>query len=206
MQTLKLMSAVTFGVLLTACVTVNVYFPAAAAENAADRFIRDVYGRDSDEPGEAPPAGDEQSLILPAGDQPAYSGIAARLLGAIIPAAAAQEPDISIATPAINRLKSAMQSRHGALVPYYESGAIGMAANGLLTVRNAKAVPIRERNRVNQLVADENRDRNALYAEVARANGHPEWEPRIRSTFARRWVANAPSGWWFQSGGSWQQK
>ena len=32
--------------LLTACVTINVYFPAAAAESAADRIIEEVYGED----------------------------------------------------------------------------------------------------------------------------------------------------------------
>ena len=61
--------------------------------------------------------------------------------------------------------------------------------------------------RVQQLVAEENRDRNALYAEIARANGHPEWESEIRSTFARRWVDNAPGGWWYQdAAGVWKRK
>jgi uncharacterized protein YdbL (DUF1318 family) len=55
-------------------------------------------------------------------------------------------------------------------------------------------------------VADENADRNALYQEIARVNGQPQWEADIRSTFARRWVDNAPPGWWYQAGGSWQQK
>ena len=30
---------------VTACVTINVYFPAEAAEKAADRIILDVYGK-----------------------------------------------------------------------------------------------------------------------------------------------------------------
>jgi hypothetical protein len=43
--------------------------------------------------------------------------------------------------------------------------------------------------------------------EIARANGHPEWEPDIRRTFADRWVANAPRGWWYQdASGAWKQK
>ena len=82
-----------------------------------------------------------------------------------------------------------------------------MDNGGLLTLRDPKAVAIKDRNQANQLVTAENRDRNALYAEIAKANGHPEWEQDIRSTFARRWVANAPSGWYFQdSGGGWKQK
>jgi uncharacterized protein YdbL (DUF1318 family) len=67
-------------------------------------------------------------------------------------------------------------------------------------------VPLKDRNTVNTLIAEENQDRNALYAEIARANGHPEWESEIQETFARRWISNATKGWWYQQGGSWQQK
>ena len=31
-------------IFVTGCITVNVYFPAAAAEQAADRIIKEVYG------------------------------------------------------------------------------------------------------------------------------------------------------------------
>ena len=34
-------------------------------------------------------------------------------------------------------------------------------------------------------MADENADRAKLYSEIARANGHPEWEAEVRGTFAR---------------------
>ena len=65
-----------------------------------------------------------------------------------------------------------------------------------------------ERATVKQLVAEHNRDLAALYAEIARANGHPEWEPDIRRTFARRWVERgAQPGWYYQdSSRKWVQK
>jgi hypothetical protein len=59
---------------------------------------------------------------------------------------------------------------------------------------------------MNGAVADDNRDRKAVYREVAVANGHPEWEGQIRDVFARQWIASAHKGWWYQSGGSWKQK
>jgi uncharacterized protein YdbL (DUF1318 family) len=60
---------------------------------------------------------------------------------------------------------------------------------------------------ITQAVADDNRDRKAVYREVAVANGHPEWEGKIRETFAQQWIASAHGGWWYQdSGGSWKQK
>jgi uncharacterized protein YdbL (DUF1318 family) len=55
-------------------------------------------------------------------------------------------------------------------------------------------------------VAAENADRAALYREIARANGHPEWEAEVRKTFAQRWIERAQPGWWVQRGGAWVQK
>ncbi|MFT5349191.1 MAG: hypothetical protein ACI9MF_000001, partial [Gammaproteobacteria bacterium] len=66
---------------------------------------------------------------------------------------------------------------------------------------------LKERNIVKKLVADENRDRSQLYKEIASANGHPEWETEIRNTFSRRWITNAPAGWWYKdANGEWQKK
>ena len=112
-----------------------------------------------------------------------------------------------VSTPGIERLKAQMKQHHRALEPFYTSGAVGMAGNGLIALRDPKLVSIKDRNTVNGLVAAENQNRNQLYTEIAKANGHPEWEREIRETFARRWVANAPGGWYFQdSGGGWKQK
>ncbi|HEC85453.1 MAG TPA: DUF1318 domain-containing protein, partial [Thioploca sp.] len=38
------------GLLLAACVTVNIYFPAAAAEQAADQVINNVWGTEQPPP------------------------------------------------------------------------------------------------------------------------------------------------------------
>ena len=56
-----------------------------------------------------------------------------------------------------------------------------------------------DRNKLRKLVADDNADRNSLYREIASANGHPDWEADIRSTFAERWIANARAGWYYKS-------
>lgn len=191
--------------LLTACVTVNVYFPAAAAQDAADRFIREVYGEPSGgkSPEQTPSTGEPQSG-LPDG---ATARALATVINFIISPAQAQQPDINISTPGINKLQSAMSARHEKLKPFYKSGAIGMDRNGFITIRDDSAVPLKDRNTVKKLVADENNDRDALYREVASANGHPEWEADIQAIFANRWVANAPSGWWYKNtSGQWVQK
>ena len=84
--------------------------------------------------------------------------------------------------------------------------ALGFTEDGLVVVRDAAALALKDRVPVNTAVADENRDRKAVYREIAVANNHPEWEGQIRSVFAKQWVDSARSGWWYQRGGAWKQK
>lgn len=115
--------------------------------------------------------------------------------------------DLEINTPGISAIKSAMQARHGELAGFYASGAVGLTRDALVAMHDANAVPLAQRQKVNSLVAAENNDRNALYKEIASANGHPEWEAEVRNTFAQRWVQKAQSGWWYQdAGGAWAKK
>jgi uncharacterized protein len=182
--------------LSVACVTINVYFPAAAAEKAADRIIDDVWGtQDEGKAAEKPaPQSMATTLMLAA-------------LDFVVPAAAAAEPNIDISSPEIQRLTAAMEARHAQLKPHYAAGAIGLTADGQVTPRDANAVPLAQRNVVRSLVTEENADRSALYRELAVANGQPGWEPEIRKVFAQRWIAKAPAGWGYQDEkGGWKQK
>lgn len=129
----------------------------------------------------------------------------ALLLAAIAGVALAQG-NLEIDTPAIAALKQSMQRRHAQLEPLYEAGAVGLAANGNVAVRDISSVPLAQRGQVNPLVAAENADRAALYREIARANGHPEWESDVRNTFAQRWISRAQRGWWVQRNGNWVRR
>jgi uncharacterized protein YdbL (DUF1318 family) len=115
--------------------------------------------------------------------------------------------DLEVNTPAISAIKASMQARHSKLTPFYASGAVGLTRDGNVAVRDASLAPLAERQSMNAAVADENRDRAALYREIARANNHPEWEAEVRSTFAQRWIDKAAGGWWVQNaGGAWVKK
>jgi uncharacterized protein YdbL (DUF1318 family) len=115
--------------------------------------------------------------------------------------------DLEVNTPAISTIKASMQVRHGKLAAFYASGAVGLTRDGNVAVRDASLAPLAERQSMNAAVADENRDRAALYREIARANNHPEWEAEVRSTFAQRWIDKAAGGWWVQNaGGAWIKK
>ena len=184
---------------LAACVTINVYFPAAAAERAAEKFVGDVLG-------ETP----EEGLLINPLDPP--SGVmlmaAANLLDFLVADAQAQQAEIDINTPQLNAIKARMAQRQRQhLDALFDAGAIGFSSDGLVTVRDRSAVPLSERRNIESIVADENRDRKAVYREIAVANGHPEWEKEIQETFAREWVRNARKGWFYQdSNGAWRQK
>ena len=115
--------------------------------------------------------------------------------------------DLEVNTPAIAAIKATMQERHNNLAAYYTSGAVGLTRDGNIALRDASLVPLAERQRVNGVIADENRDRAALYREIAHANGHPEWEAEVRTTFAQRWISKAAGGWWVQNAsGAWVKK
>ncbi len=134
--------------------------------------------------------------------------LAALSVSLLLVAGVAQaQGNLEINTPVIGQLKSAMQSRHAQLAPLFAAGAIGLARDGSVQLRDPNAVPLAQRQAANTLVAAENADRTVLYREIARANGKPEWEQEIRSTFAQRWSDKAQAGWWVQDArGAWVRK
>lgn len=190
-------------VLLTSCVTINIYFPAAAAEKVADEIIKDIQDND---PKKAPqePAQDPKSSL--SGYQISLYQLIDQAISLAISSANAAEADLSIDSPEIRQLRVSMEKRFSSLRGFYAAGSVGIKADGMLAIRDAASVPLKDRNQVNKLIAAENADRQALYQAIANANGHPEWAAQIKSTFAARWLSNAQSGWWVQSGGVWKQK
>ena len=199
MKKMKAMLVLAAILALTACVTINVYFPAAAAERAAEQFVGDVLGKPKE----------EGSLFNPF-ELPAHAVMmaAAGLVDFFVADANAQQVEIEINTPQINAIKARMAQRQKQqLDPMFDAGAIGFGADGLVEIRDRSAVPLSERRSLETVVADENRDREAVYREIAVANGHPEWEKDIQETFAKEWVKNARPGWYYQdSAGAWRQK
>ena len=188
---------------LTACVTINIYFPAAAAEEAARTIVRDVLKSEQTEPRPSSQQGERQSAGMQENPVLVAFGL---MLEQLIPEAQAAQANIDINTPAIRAIRSSMQRRQGSLAPFYSSGAVGFDDKGFVSVRDLAAAPLKDRNRLKKLVADENADRTRLYREIARANGHPEWEADVRATFAKVWVQEALPGYWYQSGGGWKQR
>ena len=179
--------------LISACVTINVYFPAAEAQQAAERFIDEVIGQSPESQGATPQAG----------ERPLGFSIDLALI-----ASARAAADLNIATPAIQAIQARMAERfEKTLKRLFDNGALGLRNDGLIELREVSAIALPERAAAKQAVADENRDRDAVYREIALANQHPEWEDDIRATFAKQWIARAHPGWYFQNAaGEWQRK
>ena len=204
--------------LLAGCVTVNVYFPAAEAQRAADKIIDAVTGSATatpgtpapqSKPGSAPATQPPSSNAGPlASAEAMLASTAARALDALVPAAqAAGHANLNISTPQIRAIVADMHQRFQKLKPYFESGVVGVTAQGSLAVRDQSSVPLLQRATLAQLVAQQNRDLSQLYAQIAAANDHPEWVADIRSTFAQRWIAHARQrGWYYRdSSGNWNR-
>lgn len=183
--------------LASACVTVNIYFPAAAVERAADQIVKETWGGPG-EPAKNAPQPQSRYFDLP----PAIANIS------FLATAHAQEADINVSNPAIRALKDSIKRRSEAIKPYMDRGNVGIGHDGLLVIRNNDGLSLKERAEVNQLLGAENRDREALYAEIAKANNIPnENIPKIKSIFAKSWIEQARPDWWIQdSQGSWRKK
>lgn len=205
----RLMGIPLAAVLLTACVTINVYFPAAEAREAARQFVEDVIEEDGAAPVEEidDNNGGPSAALTPVSLQQRLAGIDWWALAGVGAAHAQGQPDITIKTPAIQAIQARMAQRFNSVLRAgFDAGALGFTSDGMIVVRDASKLPLKDRVAIQQAVAADNRDRNAVYREIAVANGHPEWESRIREVFAKQWIASARSGWWYQSGGSWKQK
>ncbi len=128
------------------------------------------------------------------------------LLALVVSFNACAMADIEVNTPGVKAVEVRIQARHAQLLPYYASGAVGLNMDGTIVLRDIASVPLAARKHLNALVNAENQDRDALYAEIANANAHPEWQSEIRKAFAPRWIAHAQRGWWVMSDSGWIQK
>jgi len=193
--------------ILAACVTINIYFPAVEAREAAEKIVDDILGNEAPKPA---PGKDDQSMDFRPDDgiRTATRIVFTPLLDLLIPPAeAAAPPKFDADSPEIRRLQASMKQRHARLKGFYASGAIGFTQGALVGIRDLAAVPLKQRGELKNLVNAENGDRNRLYQEIARVNGHPEWEKDVRATFSKTWIGNAAPGWWYQDAkGAWVKK
>jgi len=237
----KLLMVLLISLAVISCVTINIYFPAAAAEKAAEKIVDEVLQSGDVVPGDAAPDGlegeeintnDAQSFHIykpqfyqeqfyqeqiyqeqiyqeqiyqeqwSAGDY-----ILSSVVDILIPSAHAGQANISIDSPKIRSIRNSMEKRQSKLEPFYKSGAAGFTNDGLIATVKLSGLSVKKQSTLKKLISAENKDRKALYREIARANGHPEWQKDIQKTFARTWINKISKGWMYQTPqGKWVKK
>lgn len=188
--------------LLTACVTVNVYFPEAEVRDLSRQIEEEVRKQAAQQAGETPPASPQPP---PAPNQGA--SVLDLLLG--VSPALAQVPQPEITNPAIRKIIESRAARYNQLAQYLDQGVLGEGNTGLLEVRSLESLTdLKARADVQRLVKAENADREELYKEIAAAkNVDLAQLPKIRETYAATLRGNAKPGQWIQQpDGSWVKK
>jgi uncharacterized protein YdbL (DUF1318 family) len=193
---------------ITSCITINIYFPAAAVEKAADRIVEEVWGEKGQKPeGNEQQKQDEQKKQ---GEPQSMRHDPIKFIFSLIgpEQVHAQEADVNVTTPAIRALKESIQARADSIKPFMDSGYAGISNDGLLVIRKTEGLNLKDKANLTRLIDAENKDREALYAEIAKANNFsPDRIPDIRKIFAGSWSRNARQGWWIQGqDGNWKQK
>ncbi|HLA00185.1 MAG TPA: DUF1318 domain-containing protein [Thermodesulfovibrionales bacterium] len=183
-------------VFIISCVTVNIYFPAAEVQKAADVIVEDV--RQLDKKQEQKPQ-EQQKL------NQYYQKLKKLSWGT---AEAYAQIDIEVTTPAIRALKDSIKARFPQLRPFYDKGNVGESNTGFLENRDLGNMSLKEKADLSRLIEQENKDRKDLYAEIMKANKFgPDVLPQIQKIFANSWRDKSQSGWWIQKdSGEWDKK
>jgi len=213
MKNLKLASFPFTFLFIASCVTINVYFPAAAAQEAAHKIVNEVLKQDTNnkqpstekQPNQQPENNNKSQPNTSLKQSNKQHNIALYLLDIIIPSAHAGA-NMSINTPKIRSLRNQLKQQHSRLVPFFNKGNIGYSDQGLVKVRNTNGLNIKQKSTMKKQLNTNNSILSNLYTEIAKANGHPEWKADIQKTFAKTWISQMQGGWMYFSGGQWKKK
>lgn len=142
-------------------ITINVYFPAESVQKAADVIEDQVRGEVLEQPAAEPATPGPQSRAK------------GSWLDILCPPAYAQEADLNINTPEIQRITETRRGRFARIDELLTQGVLGEGNDGYLKERDIRSLPLRDVPAVRKLVNDENSDRQKLYAALASANNIP---------------------------------
>ena len=185
-----------FVVISCAVITVNVYFPTEAVEEAAEKIIDEIQsGEDAQSTADN---SDQQSFFKMSMPFNVFSGSTVY----------ADEINLNLTTPVIRKLIDSMKSRNAKIMQFKDKGAIGETNDGMLSIREMDGLGGEEIRTVNRLLRAENNDREALYKELTAANKiDPADIDKVKSIFAKTHKLKAkPGHWYHDEKGNWTQK
>jgi hypothetical protein len=181
-----------------ACLTVNVHLHLDKLEESLKERERQI---------------NRQSLA-PEGEQGRLRSPGTVVATAFAAPQQGDEPNLRVDTPVMREISQRRVERQRAVREYLANGVIGEANDGRWVIRTEEGLERHQRVELRRIVEAENRDREAEWRELLRANG---WErdllPRIRAywTRARRGsileADDVPGSWMLQDDeGEWLSK
>ena len=157
-----------------ACVTINIYFPAEQVESVAGEIVDEIRGKggESDEGSRLP---DDRSQLL-------------NTLLALSRSVAWAEEVTTVSNPTIRALKERMKGRYTGMRPLLQSGALKEGDDGYVTQGNIKGLSLKDKRDLKSMIDAENQDRKSLYQEVAKAlKIDPSQIDKVAEIFAAEW-------------------
>lgn len=186
----------------SSCVTVNVNFPESAVQKATDDYVKDLYrAKEKGKTPSSPPASSSSTA--------APTSLLLRDFNLISSAVAADvDMNFKVDTSKANSIKERLASRVDEVIKYKAEGLLGETLDGNLIIKDPKALKPLLAKKLEQLVKDENKDRQELYDEIVSANNmNKTGQATVRKSFAGSFIRESPKGTWVQSqAGSWKQK
>ncbi|SKA73687.1 Protein of unknown function [Paucidesulfovibrio gracilis DSM 16080] len=174
--------------LVTACVTVNIYFPAAELKRDAEKVVKRVYGIEGQEEQESQESAPGQSWL--------------ELLG---PSVAHAQDYQSFSNSVTRGIEQQLGQVYKQLKPFYASGNVGLDQNGFATLRDKSGLNMQQIGSINRLISQDRSLKQQLYQEKAKAAQTPGKAGKVQAIYADIWKGYAASGTWIQDGG-WRQK
>lgn len=204
--------------LLAACaiITVNVYFPEKAVKEAYKSLDEILLKNDGKTPeGEKQPDGEPK--VTQPGPQSSLHGMFPDF--SFIPEARAAEDggDLAIelgSMPEVAAAYTEMRQRRPVIRALFDSGAVGLTVQGLVTVRDKAKVSAQDE----ALVSAENNNRKTVISGMAKAilkvtkqeatkGALDKTMAKAAATYAETRRESAKAGWWMQlQNGKWVQK
>ncbi|MCK4759907.1 MAG: YdbL family protein [Candidatus Aminicenantes bacterium] len=199
LKSLKFVSASVLLLFCFSCLTINIYFPEAEVQKAAQEIVDEIRKEEDKEKKYE----DKDALMTEI--DPMMGSHSGSL--SLLPSLNAQEAT-EVTTPKIRALKQSLKERFPKIKPFFEKGNIGEGNDGYIKIRNETGLNLKEKSTLRSLEKDENNDRKNLYAEVAKAMEIKSSQiEKIQEIFAQLWIEKANPGWWIQKeSGEWVKK
>jgi uncharacterized protein len=173
-------------VILFACVTINIYFPAEKVETMAEDIVGDIRGNQ------------EKNVPTPSDQNPSSKDSEPlsrwfKLFNIVEPSSAFAQEATEVSNATIRALKAKMRKRYPQMKPFYTKSIIKEGADGYVMAGDFGRMDLKSRSLVKKLMKAENNDRKNLYQEVATALKIDSSQVnQIGEIFAKQWQKSVP--------------